>query len=223
MERPPQNQERLEFPDFSKILEQFVEGKLPLNEIQKLTASSVRVETRSDTWVSRARRLANNQHEIYIGEQSIPRETLRRWKLGVESVEAQFLLKTAHEYAHVVQHRFDQYLLDWLDERIDEVPQWAESYIRLYAALTETGLITGLAQEQIYHMQNATTGRLKMPTYEDMAELIAASTLTKEYFLFRMKNASVHLPSDIVEGMWGLISDVIEQFKSQLEQERPQQ
>jgi hypothetical protein len=202
-----------EFLGFNEIIQQFSEGKLPLNEIQEITKGLVTVNSHSNTWISSTKRLEGGKFEIKIGEQLLPSLTSDKWNWGARSVEVQFLVKVAHEYAHVIQNKFDKVLLDWLDGKINEVPKFAESYIRLYALLNETGILTGLADENIYHNQSQTTGNLKMSTYEDMAELIGASILSKDYFMFRMENSNIQLSKETIDNFYRLIMETVEQFK----------
>jgi hypothetical protein len=207
------NSSEPQFSGFDELLESFTRGQLSLNKVQEASRRSVtNVTTNPDTWVSITHRNDNGTLNISIGEKKLPANIERQWVWGAKTAEGQFLLKTAHEYAHAVQHAYDGVLLAWLDRRISDVPDWSESYLRLYGALKKTGALSGLAAMDFYHEQSRTTGNLHVPTHEDMAEFIGAFIVSDTYFDFRMQNARKLLPNDAREEIKILVKKVVEHY-----------
>jgi len=183
-EQPPKPQP---FADFPQVLESFVKNQLDINKIQELTRDFVRVESNPNTWISSTRSEGPITH-VSIGEKMLPEDIARQFRWGAETAEQQYVVKVAHEYAHVIQEMFDQQLLRWLDGA-ENVPEDAISYVQLYAALAGIGGLHGLSQMGVYHEQNRSTGNLDVSVYEDMAETIGSYLLSSEYFLYRLQNA----------------------------------
>jgi hypothetical protein len=185
------------FEDFSHVLEQFVSNQLPINRIQELTRNYVTIDSDPSTWVSSTRKEGNMTH-VRIGEQKLPENIARQFGWGVETLEQEYVVKVAHEYAHVIQEMFDQHLLRWLDGATD-VTEEAIPYIQLYAVLAISGCLHGLPQMDIYHEQNKTTGNLSVPVYEDMAETIGSYLLGNDYFLYRIQNSHGRITQEQAE------------------------
>jgi|CXWL01.1.fsa_nt_gi hypothetical protein len=183
-EQPPKPQP---FAGFPQVLENFVRNQLDINKIQELTRDRVQVESNPNTWISSTHSEGSMTH-VSIGEKMLPEDIARQFRWGAETVEHQYVVKVAHEYAHVVQEMFDQHLLRWLDGA-DNTPEDAIPYIQLYASLAGIGGLHGLSQMDVYHEQNRSTGNLNVNVYEDMAETIGSYLLSSEYFLYRIQNA----------------------------------
>jgi hypothetical protein len=176
------------FSAFPQLLEKFISNQLDINKIQEATREYVSIISDSSTWVSSTRRDGDKMH-IRVGEQKLPESVAIRVCLGADTTEQEYVVKVAHEYAHVVQNMFDRDLLAWLDGA-DNIPEESIPYIQLYSALAMIGGLHGLSQMNIYHEQNKTTGNLSMPVYEDIAETIGSYMLGTEYFNYRVQNAS---------------------------------
>ena len=197
------------FAGFKHLLEKFVGGRLTINQVQKLSRDIVAIRTDPNAFSSEACDNNNGTHDILIGEKMVPADIQRRLKWGARTIEGQFLVKVSHEYAHIIQPMFDRELVPWLDKTSNEIPDWCEPYARLYAGLTETGPLTGLANEPYYHGRGRYTENLRSPTYEDMAELIGAYMISEEYLAFRLKHIYVELPQDILDGFHSLIRKIV--------------
>jgi hypothetical protein len=209
------NSSEPQFNDFEGVLQSFADGELRINKIQEISQGKVvRIETNPDTWISVTHRNDDGTYNMTIGEQKLPANIERQWKWGTKTAEGQFVVKTSHEYAHVVQNAYDEILLKWLDNRIDKVPEWSEVYLRLYSALSETGPVNGLAAMGFYHERSV--GNLHAPTHEDIAELIGAYMIGDEYFDFRIKNANVLLSDDTQKEIKVLVESIVTHYISSL-------
>jgi len=190
-ERIPGPREALQisppFQGFPQILEEFVSNQLAINKVQEFARDRVTLESDPSTWVSSASSTEKGTH-ISIGEQKVPEAIARQFRWGAETAEQEYVVKVAHEYAHIVQAAFDQYLLRWLDGAND-IPMDAVAYVQLYVVLAAVGSLHGLSQMNVYHEQGRTTGNLNVSVYEDMAETIGSYLLGNEYFLYRIQNA----------------------------------
>lgn len=195
------------FSGFPEVLQQFVAGQLPLNRIQESTRVRVSVESDASTWVSSTRR-EGEKIRLRIGEQKIPGPIAKQFRWGARTVEEQYAVKVAHEYAHVLQEKFDSHLLRWLDGA-DDIPEDAIPYIQLYATLSSIGGLHGLSQMDVYHQQSRTTGNLSVPVYEDMAETIASYLLGNEYFLYRLANTHGSLTQEQAEELVDHVTKVV--------------
>ena len=201
------------FEGMRQLIRDFADGKLTINRVQQAATPLVRsIESDPGTWVSRTHNNKDGTVHISIGEQAIPDATLRRWKWGTDTVEGQYAVKVSHEYAHIVQKAFDNDLLSWLDQIRGSFSQVGEQYIRLYAGLNQNGPVTGLAAGSLYHEQSSDTGNLDMQTYEDLAELIGARMLSKDYFAFRMRNTNVQVSEEDIASFAARIDALVEQF-----------
>ena len=207
-EQPPE----AVFTGFDTVLQQFVDGTLDIN---KVIGRSANTTYRDDpnTWISVTKKNQDGTLDIVIGTQGISEERRLSWKWGAITPEQQFVVKVAHEYAHVLQNKFDADLTAWLDgANIDENSN-SVAYIRLYAFFAQAEGLNGLAKDPVYHKQNERAGYLNVPAYEDMAETLAAAFLGKEYFLFRVKQFRTQLPQDIVNGLWDSIQKVVSKWE----------
>jgi Zn-dependent M16 (insulinase) family peptidase len=193
------------------MLEKFVANELDINKVQELTREQVRVESDPTTWVS-STRSENGITRVRIGEQLLPENIARQFRWGAETVEHQYVVKVAHEYAHVVQEMFDQHLLRWLDGA-DNVPEDAIPYVQLYAALANVGGLHGLSQMDVYHEQSRSTGNLNVSVYEDMAETIGSYLLSSEYFLYRIQNARGQITQEQAEELVDHVVAVVANWK----------
>ncbi len=193
------------------MLEKFVANELDLNKVQELTRDSVSVESDPTTWISSARS-EGEMTRVRIGEQLLPENIAQQFKWGAETVEHQYVVKVAHEYAHVVQEMFDQHLLRWLDGA-DNVPEDAIPYIQLYASLAGIGGLHGLSQMNVYHEQSRSTGNLDVSVYEDMAETIGSYLLSSEYFLYRLQNAHGQITQEQAKELVDQVVAVIANWK----------
>lgn len=199
------------FKGFSEILQQFVSGQLPLNQIQAAVGDRVSVQSDATTWISATRREADKIH-IRIGEQKIPEAIARQFRWGADTVEQQYVVKVAHEYAHVLQDMFDSHLVRWLDGASD-IPEEAIPYIQLYATLSSIGGLHGLSQMGVYHEQSKTTGNLSVPVYEDIAETIGSYLLGNEYFLHRITNSHRPITQEQAEELVDHVTRVVSEWQ----------
>lgn len=200
------------FADFSRLLVEFVEGRLQLSEIQRMMGGAVKVESNANSWVSHTIRRPGKTFEISIGEQKVPDDIIRQWGWGADTVESQYLVKISHEYAHVFQDVFDQNLVRWLDGA-DDIPEDHVNYILLYAFLAQSGRITGLSDMNIYHEQSKSSGNLSIPVYEDMAEMLGAYFISEEYFNFRVGQSRIDLSPAKQAELKDLIVKVVQAWK----------
>ena len=203
------------FQKFPQLLEKFVANELDINAVQTLTREHVTVESDPSTWIS-STRTENGIVRVRIGEQLLPENIARQFRWGAETVEHQYVVKVAHEYAHVVQELFDEHLLQWLDGAND-IPQDAVPYVQLYASLAGIGGLHGLSQMDVYHDQNRSTGNLDVRVYEDMAETIGSYLLGNEYFLYRIQNSHGHLSQEQAKELIEHVVAVIATWKKSRE------
>ncbi len=199
------------FQGFTQILEQFVSNRLDINKVQELTRNRVSLDSDPSTWISSARTVEEGTH-IRIGEQKVPESIAQQFRWGAETVEHEYVVKVAHEYAHVVQETFDQHLLRWLDGSSD-IPEDALPYIQLYASLATIGGLHGLSQMDVYHEQSRTTGNLNVSVYEDMAETIGSYLLGNEYFLYRIQNVQGQITQEQAKELVEHVVAVVDTWK----------
>ena len=204
-DRPDRNQEV--FAGFGRLFGDYEVGNTLLNEVQKTLGQDVRLITDGTSWTSSSRRTEHGT-VLRIGEQRLPAGIAQRWKWGADTKERQYLVKVAHEYAHAVQEEFDIDLSTWIGGSND-VSRSSVPYIQLYALLSQTGPIHGLAQESLYHAQERNTRGLSMRIYEDMAEIIGSYLLSGDYCRYRLRQSAPHLRSEKVAEIQQLLGQII--------------
>lgn len=200
------------FPNFDTSLQDFMEGKLDLNEVQNSTKDIVTIKDNPDTWTSSNRTNPDGSFTLSIGLKAIPQETLNKWKWGTKTDAEQYLVKLSHEFAHVVQNSFDGDLLTWLDTgNLQDSDK--EPYLLLYSLLDALRGVHGLSKEGIYDSQNQSTGRLDVPVYEDLAETMGSFLIGKEYMLWRLKQSEVEIPQETIEAIEQLLQMIVAAWK----------
>lgn len=206
-ERGPENK----FPSFGQVLQDYVDGKLTLNEVQELAPGKIKVQDNPDSWVSSNRSNQDGTVTITVGLQEIPKETLHRWRWGASTDAEQYLVKLSHEYAHVLQETFDGDLLAWLD-RGTTAAEDREPYLLLYQLLNALGQVHGLSQEGIYHAQS--NGRLQVPVYEDMAETLGSFFIGMEYLKWRLSQSERQVSPENMEAIGQIVEAIYSTWKT---------
>lgn len=169
---------------------------LRLNQMAAIL-SDIKIEFNQDTWASSFSRDGASKSKLTIGGAALPPEIKSAFSWGVESKEDEILLKAAHELSHAFQRLsgLEESLVRFLSGSND-IDKAHEPYLQLYAFLAEHGKVSGLSDLGIYHEQTeAERERVKkgialdMTLLEDVTELIAAYSISDDYFNYRLNNS----------------------------------
>lgn len=192
-ERPP----RVFSPGLVDIAEKVFADEESLNTLRVgriLSRVQGVLSVNNESATSSTKRNEDGTAEIHIGLQPFSSERVSAFGWGVEGEKEQLLIKLAHESAHTLQNQvgYEQALVDFLNGS-NEIEERFHPYIELYTLLNTLGISNGLANDDVYHSQNSSAGRLSVTTLEDMTEFIGAYLISDEYFNFRLDGANTQL------------------------------
>ena len=190
--------------DFSDIQRRYVQADPSMRLLQTLVTLTDTTFTNDDTtWVSSTK---PSDQKIIIGTKKLPENIARIYNWGVNTQEAENIIKVAHESSHALQakkHLTD----DWVRHKNGEKVLGGEvsyAFIYLYDMLsvnkkTKGAYATGLPSLPFYHNETEkiqanleNNGQdpetaIEVPVLEDITELIAAYLISDEYFAFRLE------------------------------------